>query len=897
MNDWQEEKDARVEPLSAAQINNRRLFEGFDDEQLPADHDAFLREAPDIPRSNPLPPSNLSESSHGDEAEHVDHPDAKTAREWATRKEALGFARREQGGLKRAWKGSVGALGNAITRIGAAGAQDSYTAGKVLGGIGGVAKGVTDTTKDLSKIGQGVDLAAGLKGENSILNQNIPYLGFNMNTIAKAEFAPGIKVTDAAKAALQDGGTLLEVAGRGITAASGREALDFGDDERRKYMDRREAFQAKKREMRERLDQEQHTQRGQLTGTTQAAVRQLLAARKLGKAVNEYGIRPEYEYSMKETADINNMTVQRTAQSREANGLQVKPGEVTFERNAGTDPLNAAPDYQTNEELAAGKSAKRWAAPGEALEGLGRIVDGSEHGQEAVRKGEYLKGSAQAALAGARTIGKGAATVAAAPLGLGLATSALVDVGTVAAGGLLQGVGAGINAATGVGEKADKQRALELRNKHYFGKEHFLKEVNAAGGVAGAAPAEEPKQEAEAPEHKDAIPSDPFFDSARARRIAERGLRTRDPLKEGDYEKGDRDAGLPAIDHGGAFKNFWHNRLKRPLKKVGQGFLKPVSLMAKLGGYLTGAIPLYNYFQNKKRKKASEAATNRVNNRLGGRLSDQVDDDSLLANHPDEKQAPAAPQYAGPQAQDGVLRSLEGRQAQAELNRVELRRVLDLQNESHESATKSRNAGAALKMSGRDLRKENVSAWQDFERTHNEQRLTEKIADRKRERAPDPATGESFLEKQKREYLEWFDKTKRFDYADAHMGSAIQRYAATDPRPIPSEAEEGKSESNDDGGSLDGAMSESEGDVGSMDGERSSRHSVDLNAGRWAGPLESIPEVEGDDDFDDGQSDTGTEMERMGSVDLEDGDMLEEMKEEAKEAPDPTWEKLRRKKA
>jgi hypothetical protein len=75
----------------------------------------------------------------------------------------------------------------------------------------------------------------------------------------------------------------------------------------------------------------------------------------------------------------------------------------------------------------------------------------------------------------------------------------------------------------------------------------------------------------------------------------------------------------------------------------------------------------------------------------------------------------------------------------------------------------------------------------------------------------------------------------------------MKRYAATDPRAIPSEVEEGKSESNDEGGSLDGAMSESEGDVGSMDGEGSSRHSVDLNAGRWAGPLESIPEVEGGD--------------------------------------------------
>jgi hypothetical protein len=399
---------------------------------------------------------------------------------------------------------------------------------------------------------------------------------------------------------------------------------------------------------------------------------------------------------MAETADINNMTVQRTAAPREANGMQVKPGEVTFERNAGTDSLNESPDYQTMKELKAGRSAKRWAAPGEALEGLGRVLDGSEHGQEAVRKGEYLKGATQAALSGARTIGKGAAGAAAAPLGLGLATSALVDVGTVAAGGLLQAVGGGVNAVTGVGDKAATQRALELRNKHYFGKEHFLKSSPGnAGNALADVPEEDANQLAEAPEEKDAVPSDPFFDSTRGRRIAERGLRARDPLKEGDFEKGDRDAGLPQIDHGGAFKNFWHNRMKRPLKKVGQGLLKPIALVSKALGYGTGAIPLYNYFQNKKRKKAIEAATNRTNNRRGGQLNQ---DEWELVNRPAEEQAPAAPQYAGPEGDDKVLQSLESRKVNAEIDRVELRNVLDQQNESYESSTKSRGAKSALKM-------------------------------------------------------------------------------------------------------------------------------------------------------------------------------------------------------
>jgi len=875
MNDYEDELKAE-QPRSSAQ---RRSSE--DGDPNPSfDNDAFVRNAPETgERTAKLPADifNLEE-----EAE-VDHPDAKSAPDWDQRKQALGFARKEPGVFKGAYRGAMGALGNAVTRVGAAGAQDSYTAGKVLGGVGSAAKGVVDTAKDLSKIGQGVDAAAGWKGEHSIMEQNIPYLGFNMNAIAKAELAPGIRVADTVKAGLQDGGTLLEVAGRGITAASGRRALDFGDDKRRRYMDQRDAFTSARDEMRAKLNA---GERGGGKAAFQAAVGQTQAALQLGKAVNEYGIRPEYEYSMNESADINNMVAKRTNKARtmanpsfdptNPNGgaqMQVAPGEVTFERNAGTDALNTSPDYQTTEELSAGKRAKMKAAPGEALKGLGRILDGSERGQEAVRKGEYLKGATQAALSGARTIGKGAATAAAAPLGLGPAASAVVDVGTVAAGGLLQAAGAGINAVGGVGDKAKKQRALELRNKHYFGQEHFLKESEAH--VPGAEPEEEAKQVAEAPEHKDAVPSDPFFDSIRGRRIAERGLRVRDQLKEGDYEKGDRDAGLPQIDHGGALKNFWHNRMKRPLQKVGQSVFKPLALISKALGYGTGVIPAYKFFQNKKRKEAMEAATNRKANRRGGQLGQ---DDFELVNHPDADQPPAAPNYAAPEEQDKVLQSLEGRKADAAASRVELRGVLDEQNKNYESSKFSRGANSALKMEGRDIRKENVTAWTNFERHHNETRLDQKIADRKRERARDPQTGESFLERQKREYLEWYNKNKRFDYADADMGGVMQRLAASDPHaqqsPVQSGAagveighevdldkeEDGRSDGGSSRGSLqlsdDGAASDEESDalgqaVEQLRGRKRigrGAAAVDALAARSRRPVQEIPEEEIEDD-------------------------------------------------
>lgn len=760
---------------------------------------------------------HAEEREQKSEWESVDHPEAMAARDWAERKRALGFEREKPGLFKRGVRGVLGATGNALTKIGAAGAQDSYTAGKVLGGVGSAAKNAVDTTKDLSKIGQGVDAIAGLKGDQSLLEQNI-FPGFNLNTIAKAEFAPGIKAPDTVKAALQDGGTLLEVAGRGITAASGRRALDFGDDKRRQYMDKRDAFTAARDEMRAKL---QAGERGGGKAALKGAVQQTNAALGLGKAVNEYGIRPEYEYSMQDTADINNMSVSRTNKARtQANPsfdaanpdskaeMEVKPGEVTFERKAGSDALNTRPDYQTQAELKAGRRAKALAAPGEALEGLGRVLDGSEHGQEAVRKGEYLKGATQATLSGARTIGKGTLGAVAAPLGLGMATSAVVDVGTIAAGGLLQAVGGGINAATGVGEKAANQRAIELRNKHYFGKDHFLKSEPASAEAAG-----EEKQEAELPGQEDALPSDPFFDSARGRRIAERGLRARDPLKEGDFEKGDRDAGLPQVDHGGAFKNFWHNRMKRPMQKVGQGLVKPVALLSKALGYGFGVIPLYNFLKNKKRREAIDAATNRTNNRRGGQLPA---DDFEMVNHPDEKQPAAESNYAQPEAQDKVLQALEGRKADAQISRVELRKVLNEQNADYESATIRRGAKSALKMEGRNLTKDNITAWQNFERRHNETRLDRQIADRKRERAKDPVTGESFLERQKREYLEWYEKKKRVDHA--------------------------RMESENNRSSMDAEVSGSEGDVDSLDGEKSSRASDDVS-GVVGDPLSEAQEA------------------------------------------------------
>lgn len=714
--------------------------------------------------------------------------------EWNTRKQQLGLQGKKLNGRNKFF----GAIGRGMTKVGAAGAQDKFTAGKVLGGIGGAAKGVVDTTKDLSKIGQAADMGLGLHGENSILNQNIgiPFVpqvqipGVSWNTLTKTEFAPYVRAPEVVKAGLQDGGALLEIAGRGVThGLGGMRPLDVADEKRAKHIEQRDSFMAAREKLRGNL--RGGPAGGDSSGSMSEAVRLRMTAGSLGAGVADMGMRPHDNYDMSKSAAMNNMKAVREGRAREVPNpsrpgqmMQVAPGEVTFERDEGAlDPNVGDSDvrkYQTAEELTSGQRAKALAAPGRALTSLGKVMDGTEHGQRAIRQGHYLKGGAQATLAGARTIGKGAATLAAKPLGLGPAASAVVDVGSVAAGGLMQAVGGGVNAATGVGARARAQRNIESFNKHHYGQKHFLKPVEEAQAdaehedMAEEIKGEETRDEksGEAPEKEPGAPTDSYFDTDRAREVATRGLRAETHLKEGDYEAGDEDAGLPAVNHGNAFKNWWHNRMKRPLKKVGQGLLKPFALLTKALGYGTGVIPLMKHFQNKKRKKAIEQAINKTTNRRGGRIREAGEDFEQVeapADVPKEgeelKEAeqpaipqdlPKTPEYEKPEDQDYTLQHLEGQLADSDMNRVELRAVLDKQNAAYKGSGIASGARAALKLPTRDLAKENITAWQTFER--RQRRLREQIADRRRERAIDPETKESVLTRHMREYREWKQK-------------------------------------------------------------------------------------------------------------------------------------------
>jgi hypothetical protein len=703
------------------------------------EQDPFLRK----------PPSLISEEAKDEaaplsrEVEGGDQLPLSGDEQWALRKKALGL----QGKEWHLGHYVGGVIGAGLTKIGAAGAQDKYTAGKIPGGIGAGLKGTVDTVKDLGKIGAGVDLATGRHGENSILNQDLGIPGVSMNTLTNPQFAPGLRAPDVVKAGLQDGGALLSIAGRGITAASGVEAIDLADGRRRAYIEQRDRFVAARDHMRERSRQGPRSEGAGLSALREL-VHQRMRAGDLGEGVNRWGVRPAYDYSMGTSAAINNMKAVRTARERQIDNpsnpdekMTIGGGEVSFERLPGTDPLNPVPTYQTASEKRAGTLAKAASAPGDLLSGLGQALDGTEHGQTAIREGKYLKGAAQATLAGARTIGKGAATIAAHPLGLGPMASALVDVGSVTVGGLMQAAGGGLNAIGGVGDKAREQRALEARNKHYFGQESFIKkeeepsdgESNEAEPGSGERDDDLKGMDGSA-ENSDAewehVPDDPYFDSARGREVATRGLRSRDAIKEGNYEQSDRDVGLPEVDHGGAVKNWWHNRMKRPLQKLGQGLLKPLALLAKGVGYGLGIIPAYNLYSRRKRQRA---------------LAQAARAEAVVPQQ-------AAPGDAGVQPA-GPLSRLEWlEKRQEDLNSAGSQQVtatLAAQRHSYENSTLKSGVRSGLKLPTRDLAKENIRAWMSL---HRRKAI---LGDLVRQNRPDPQTGESFAERQRREYQAW----------------------------------------------------------------------------------------------------------------------------------------------
>lgn len=674
-----------------------------------------------------------------DGLEEGDDHNAVADREWQARKERLGL----QGRTWHAGNYIGGAIGAGLTKLGAAGAQDKYTAGKVLGGIGAAAKGTVDTVKDLGKIGAGV----------------------TMNTLTNTQFAPYLRAPDVVKAGLQDGGALLEIAGRGVTAASGVRATDVADRQRRAYLDQRDTFVAARDSMRERMRNGGASRGAGLTAFREL-VRQRLRAEDLGRGVNTWGVRPGYDYTMDASAAINNMTAVRSAHdrtlpnpSRPGEEMEVKGGEVTFERTPGTDPLNMSPEYQTRRERQAGTVAKALSAPGDAIVGLGKALDGTEHGQSAIREGNYAKGGVQATLAGARTIGKGAASIAAHPLGLGPMASALVDVGSVVTGGLVQAVGGGLNSIGGVGEKARTQRELESRNKHYFGKEHFIADSDEEGkDDAGEDVAAVDGSGSGSLEDWTEVGRDPYFDSARGREVAERGLRSREQHSEDNFERTDRDVGLPEVEHGGAVKNWWHNRMKRPLKKLGQGLLKPFALLAKIVGYGTGAIPLYNYFARRRRAEALAAAAR-----------------AQAAGAGPAAPAPAAAPAPGAAPAPSPLERYQRRLEDLETAGSEkVAATLDEQRQDYGGSSMVAGARAGLKLPKRDLAKENIRAWASL---HRRKAI---VSDLVRQNTPDPVFGESFADRQRRDYRAW--RAQRSGAGSLAQAPAGDMYEESDMR-------------------------------------------------------------------------------------------------------------------
>jgi hypothetical protein len=256
-----------------------------------------------------------------------------------------------------------------------------------------------------------------------------------------------------------------------------------------------------------------------------------IASRKHGANVEYMGHRPEFDYTMGETAGINNQRAVR----RQADG-----GAVNFiDRDAGTSllPQDAppqqrpgdAPITQSAKERSRGVRHQRLAAIPRGMDEVGRVLQNDENGLDDLYKGNYGKALAKGGLNTARNLAVGVGAAASGdPTGGYLAYPVLDAAGKIGGAGV-SALGQGLGHVTGIEAKAQRQDDIDLYNQHYFGDK-----AGESRPLEG-------------------------FDTAREEEILRRGRRARGHAVDIGSER----AGLPQYEYqrGGAARNFLGQRL------------------------------------------------------------------------------------------------------------------------------------------------------------------------------------------------------------------------------------------------------------------------------------------------------------------------------------------------
>jgi len=219
------------------------------------------------------------------------------------------------------------------------------------------------------------------------------------------------------------------------------------------------------------------------------------AALRLGTQVGFQGHRPEFEYTMAESAQAENMQAVREAEPRMRDGESLAPAlkeDKTWEnfgesqarwtrqnakavrfvrKGADRPPAGAAPVEQSESQRRWGKFAQIGAAVPRGIDSFGQVLANEDTGLDDLDQGNHAKAALKAT---ASSIRNAAVTTAAVGLAGGSApmlygTYPLADGTFRAAGGLLSGVGRTLGQLSGVERAASRQDRIDRYNMHWFG--------------------------------------------------------------------------------------------------------------------------------------------------------------------------------------------------------------------------------------------------------------------------------------------------------------------------------------------------------------------------------------------------------------------------------------------
>jgi len=310
------------------------------------------------------------------------------------------------------------------------------------------------------------------------------------NNVAKAmgHFTPTMM-----RDVLRGFGVHAQLAGRKMVEDSGEKPTDVAVPQRERYARHAQLF----REIAERKRAGEAVPRNMLG---RQLVNTALAASRLGREIDYMGHRSEYEYSMQESAGLNNRDA-----IREKNPVP-RAGELEPKRPAETDEEYAArlddwkklnkkavrfvpragkpqmavttageftvkPQYQSTGEYRRGKFFQGLATgTTRAVDELGRVLQNEEAGIDDLRKGNNKRAALKAALHSARGVGVGVGSAMTPDPTGGMLAYPLIDAAARIGGAGVSALGQTVGNVTGLEAKAQRQDDIDLHNTHYFGK-------------------------------------------------------------------------------------------------------------------------------------------------------------------------------------------------------------------------------------------------------------------------------------------------------------------------------------------------------------------------------------------------------------------------------------------